>query len=262
MMSIIRNASAPSISSLLYPRIIPRNSLIVNRSYTTPTTSLFSPLSVSLVLYGSPNAGKSSLLRSLLKTSPSPTSKSSAGVSAVSPKPHTTRGTINKKVEYDWGFIDVYDTPGLVSVNNKSGSNGGSRSTSKRKTSQVHSPGMTPSLTPGLGPIDVHCHVIDSNRVVKGGKIMTWIKEDVGRVRENVADAGGGEVVYVLNKVDLVRDKLQLLTLADELGKLDGRGKDMNVFYIDGRRGEGVEDIVDFCRGVGRRIEEEVGGGG
>eukprot|EP00520_Triparma_pacifica_P003267 CAMPEP_0118646282 /NCGR_PEP_ID=MMETSP0785-20121206/7970_1 /TAXON_ID=91992 /ORGANISM="Bolidomonas pacifica, Strain CCMP 1866" /LENGTH=108 /DNA_ID=CAMNT_0006538259 /DNA_START=326 /DNA_END=649 /DNA_ORIENTATION=+ len=64
----------------------------------------------TVYIYGSPNSGKSSFLRSLLHLS----SSSPYGVSAVSPKANTTDGVMEVEVVYGWGQVLCVDTPGLT----------------------------------------------------------------------------------------------------------------------------------------------------
>jgi len=196
---------------------------------TFPSLATLPSLSISLL--GPPNSGKSSLLQSLFPHAPF--------MSAISPKTHTTRTTLTNKLLLSHSgknsVINITDTPGLV-YEAISGSD--RRVLPKDITRMLN---KIPVTHPHASkPVNI-C-VLDAARLTmhqkkshnRGNELPRWCNDVMAH-----AIATGSEYSYLLNKVDLVRDKRELLDLTLAIVELD-RKLQINVMNDAGVEGEEV----------------------
>ena len=165
---------------------------------------------VTLHLHGYPNAGKSSLMRSMLMLS----SNREKMVSAVSPKANTTSRSIGTRLTFDWGEFEVLDHPGYLGA------------------------GKT-RIACGEG--DVLSIVLDcTNRA----SLDKWKKSLSSEAWSSRAPC------LVLNKVDLLRDKRSLLSLTDNLvgSKLNVEGHVFYTDAKRGEGVEDIIEVSVSCR--------------
>jgi GTP-binding protein Era len=132
-------------------------------------------------LVGRPNVGKSTLLNALIGTK----------VSIVAPKPQTTRYRILGILTRPTAQIVFVDTPGIHS-----------------QTRRVMNQYMNRSALSSLDDADLLLFVVEA---------LVWTDDDE-RVLERVRRSGR-PVIAIVNKVDRVHDKPQLLPYIDELSK-------------------------------------------
>uniref|UniRef100_A0A832GRN1 GTPase Era n=1 Tax=Caldimicrobium thiodismutans TaxID=1653476 RepID=A0A832GRN1_9BACT len=132
-------------------------------------------------IIGLPNVGKSTLLNNLLGTK----------VSIVSPKPQTTRFNIRGILTKENSQIIFVDTPGIHEA--------------KSLFNQL----MVKQAMQALEEVDAILWVMDvTNRVPEEEKILEIIRK-VGK-----------PTILVMNKIDLIKDKKELLPLIDYFSKL------------------------------------------
>jgi len=153
-------------------------------------------------LVGRPNVGKSTLLNALIGWR----------LSIVGPKPQTTRHRILGVHTSEHGQILFLDTPGL----HRSGGRAMNRELNR-------------AARQAMGEADVIVHVIEAGR---------WTGEDQ-LVWEAIAAAGRPRLLAV-NKVDLQKDKKQLLPFVAKLGEQHDYA---GVHFISARRREQLEPL-------------------
>lgn len=138
--------------------------------------------SAFIAITGRPNAGKSSLTNLLVGEK----------VAIVSEKPQTTRTKINgilTKGETQYVFID---TPGMHKA--------------RTKLSEE----MVKSIKNSMEDVDVAILMVDAAK-------------KLSKIEENLIESfksRGLNVILLINKVDLIKDKSELLTVIDSLSKL------------------------------------------
>ena len=158
----------------------------------------------TVALVGRPNAGKSTLMNHLLAEK----------VAIVSDKPQTTRHRLVGILSTERGQMVFYDTPG------------------------VHKPlhrlnrQMVRYALDALNDADVVCLLVDVSQ--KPGSGDAYMLDLVGKARE--------PRVLVLNKVDRVRDKKQLLPVIERYGKT---GLFAAIVPVSALTGDGCERLLD-----------------
>jgi len=158
-----------------------------------------------VAVLGAPNAGKSTLVNAL----------TGAKVTIVSHKAQTTRTPVRGIAMHGSSQIVLADTPGIFEP--------------KRRLDRA----MVETAWSRAEDADVVMLVIDA---AKG------IDEDSKKILDRVAKLKVPRVA-VLNKIDRVRDKANLLSLADELMK---HAPFDRVFMISALQGTGVEDLKTY----------------
>src|SRR6185437_12670448 len=133
-------------------------------------------------LIGRPNAGKSTLLNALVGQK----------VAIVADKPQTTRTSIQGVVTLPDAQIVFLDTPGI------------------HKADTPLNKRLMDTVRGALEERDLLLFVVDAAR--------KFTEDD--RRAVDLAKKSGAPVVVVLNKIDLVREKAQLLPLIDEYKRL------------------------------------------
>ncbi len=135
-----------------------------------------------IAITGRPNAGKSSLTNLLVGEK----------ISIVSEKPQTTRNRINGVLtKGDTQFVFI-DTPGMLRAKNKLGEH------------------MVKSIRASVDDVDCAVLMADVTR-----KISAVEQELIRSFAQN-----GTEVVLLLNKIDLLKDKEELLPIIAQYNKL------------------------------------------
>ena len=189
---------------------------------------------LDVAIVGLPNAGKSLLLNELIGSK----------VSAVSRKRHTTRDSILGVAHLGRSEIVFRDHPGLVSAAEK----GTVQRSLQRET------------TAGIGGAQVALVVVDCVRKHQG--------DAARRLQETLAHAlrSGAQLWFVLNKVDLEKNKRNLIPLTDRMaamahaawaslgangpdGGAGGGGEEeaphLEVFYTSAKERDGVDELRD-----------------
>ncbi|GMH94921.1 hypothetical protein TrVE_jg8238 [Triparma verrucosa] len=276
-------------------RFINQHTLRVYKTTRTSSRSLTSGGSLgkptlTSVIYGAPNAGKSSLLRSLLQLS----SNSFVGVSAISPKTHTTRDLIDVSVNFENFNLDVVDTPGLVYSDDSKGIKASKKLTAvddaaapieTRLVSSTARKSLSSSM--GIDAVDgaeaskipsslVTVHIIDTDRVLRSpafiekGMLPKWCYDTMKYISKSHQKHDSDEIIYVFNKIDKIKDKKELLPITAEtlivhreLEELENReGKDPMCFYVNAKTGKYVDQLKDYLEikseFAGEILEDEV----
>ncbi|WP_051340098.1 GTPase Era [Azospirillum halopraeferens] len=162
-----------------------------------------------VALVGAPNAGKSTLLNALI----------GAKVSIVSPKVQTTRTRVLGITIADDSQLLFVDTPGIFKP--------------KRRLDRA----MVAAAWQGAGDADLIGVLVDASR--------RGVDDDTRGIIERLKEEGRNAIL-VLNKIDLVRQRESLLTLAEELNR-DGLFTD--TFMVSATTGDGVDDLRAFLAG-------------
>ena len=154
-------------------------------------------------ILGSPNAGKSTLINALVGSK----------VAIVSPKPQTTRQTVQAVVTQKSSQVVFLDTPGVHE---------GTLLVHRRMMDQVRT---------GLQERDLLLWIADATRPLDA-------KEKAAL--QLVANSKTS-VFLVLNKVDRIKNKQQLLPLIEEFGK---HARFQHSVPISALKGDGLEELM------------------
>jgi GTP-binding protein Era len=157
-----------------------------------------------VALIGAPNVGKSTLLNQLLKEK----------VSITASKPQTTRNRILGILNRPECQIILVDTPGI------------------HKARDAFNKIMVDVAMGTLGEVDVICMIIDATSSQR--EIDEVIQERLSRI--------GTPIVLALNKVDLVRNKGDLLPM---LQALSGKWASHVIVPLSALTGDGVNLLLD-----------------
>ena len=157
-----------------------------------------------VALLGRPNVGKSTLLNALI----------GADLSIVSPKPQTTRHRILGIATHEHAQIAFLDTPGLHE--------GGKRAMNRQLNRVArHAPDEA----------DVLLHVIAAPR---------WTDEDEQVWK--LIEQRDIPCLLVINKIDLVKDKADLLPFVESISK---RHAYQGIHYLQATRGKGLKALMN-----------------
>ncbi|MDD4702381.1 MAG: GTPase Era [Desulfovibrio sp.] len=162
-----------------------------------------------VALMGPPNAGKSTLLNSLLGQK----------VTIVTPKPQTTRNQIVGILTDDDSQIIFMDTPGLTQVRGR-----------LSKT-------MIQAVWQSLGQADVIMPVIDAHLYIRHPE---FLERDLAPVAQALASEER-PIIVVVNKVDLFSDKGRMLPLLTRLHEMWPKAE---IFPVSALRRDGLADLV------------------
>jgi GTP-binding protein Era len=157
-----------------------------------------------VALIGAPNVGKSTLLNQLLKEK----------ISITAPKPQTTRNRIVGILNHPGCQIILVDTPGI------------------HKARDSFNQAMVETALGTLGEVDVVCVIIDA----------TSPHSRIEEMILNRLEKQESPVIVVLNKVDLVRNKGDLLPLLEKLGS---EWPSHAIIPISALTGDGVNLLLD-----------------
>ena len=155
-------------------------------------------------IIGAPNAGKSTLLNSLLGEK----------LSIVTPKPQTTRNNITGILTKDDYQIIFLDTPGIIDP--------------KYKLQQF----MSREIDAGMIEADVVLFIIDSNKYSLDEVKINYEKY--------LSDLKKAKIFIVLNKIDLLR-KEDVLKLINDIS---GNFKYDEIFPVSAQTGFNVNELV------------------
>ncbi|HUT49844.1 MAG TPA: GTPase Era [Alphaproteobacteria bacterium] len=161
-----------------------------------------------IALVGAPNAGKSTLLNTLI----------GAKIAIVSPRVQTTRTTVRGVVTEGPAQLVFIDTPGIFQP--------------KRRLERA----MVARAWQGATDADLIVLIVDAARAVRGG-----IDVDTARIIDGLK-SGGRRAILAINKIDLV-PRPKLLALAQ---LLNAAGLFTDTFMIAASKGDGVADLRDF----------------
>lgn len=196
---------------------------------TLPTPKFEKRLDV--VIIGAPNAGKSVLLNNLLQTK----------LSATSRKRNTTRSEILGVFNHRNTQLAFYDTPGYIR---------------KAEALQQNAKVLSQRATEAAKKADVVLIVVDSTTCSS----MSYIDSFCEMVRVGL-DNAKKEIILVLNKVDLVKPKSQLLDITYTLvsyvngvklgpGNEDKAKLDTTTFMVSALQNDGLIDIKNYLIGI------------
>lgn len=155
-----------------------------------------------VAILGRPNAGKSTLLNVL----------AGSKLAIVSSKPQTTRTTVQGVVTTESSQIVFIDTPGV-----------------HRAELAIHKR-MMDAVKESLDEPDLILWLVDASRPFQADEI-----EPLGVIRDLAAPK-----FLLLAKIDLVRDKNQLMPLIDQYNKL---GSFQETFPISALTGDGMAEL-------------------
>lgn len=171
------------------------------------------PRSLSLVVLGTPNAGKSQLMNVLLHNH----------LTAVSPKRNTTRHTMKGIYTINDLQLVVYDTPGM--------------------NSQLHAKHYQRQLATdawsALPHADMVILLIDAAKSLGAAE-----NELLRKAREYCESSPATKLVLCLNKVDLVNPKDKLLNLALHLTELIPTYSEL--FMVSALTKDGISDVESY----------------
>ncbi len=165
-----------------------------------------------VALLGAPNAGKSTLLNTLI----------GARIAIVSAKVQTTRTIVRGVVAEGKAQLIFVDTPGIFAP--------------KRRLERA----MVARAWQGAGDADIVVLLIDASRATKG-RLDADTRAIIDGLKKTRRKA-----VLVLNKIDLVPREV-LLEIAKRLG-LEGIFSD--IFMISASKGDGVADLRKHLAGA------------
>jgi GTPase len=182
---------------------------------------------LDVVLLGKPNSGKSVILNNLLQTK----------LAATSRKRHTTRSQILGVFNFKQTQLAFYDTPGFIP----------SMDAKKAETRR-----MRDITTSAVSAADVVLLVVDASKTMSKAD-MTGFAEMVQLAMEGAKQ----EVLLVLNKIDLVTHKTELLDLSWDLVSVvngfklrpenqDAASLDTTTFMISATENDGVTDMKNY----------------
>ncbi|MDY0259513.1 GTPase Era [Desulfovibrio sp.] len=162
-----------------------------------------------VALMGPPNAGKSTLLNSILGQK----------VTIVTPKPQTTRNQIvGIHTDADSQIIFM-DTPGLTQVRGR-----------LSKT-------MIQAVWQSLGQADIIMPVLDAHLYIRHPE---FLDRDLAPVAQALA-SDDRPMIVVVNKVDLFSDKSRMLPLLTRLHEMWPKAE---IFPVSALRRDGLVDLV------------------
>lgn len=162
-----------------------------------------------VALIGAPNAGKSTLLNTLIGQK----------LAIVTHKVQTTRALVRGITIHDNAQIVFVDTPGIFAP--------------KRRLERA----MVTTAWGGAADADVVAHLIDAKRGVSD--------EDRAIAEKLAAFPAERERALILNKVDIVKREA-LLALAQEANTL---GAFSQTFMVSALTGDGAADLLDYFAG-------------
>lgn len=184
-----------------------------------PTTGDFSAGFVALI--GQPNVGKSTLMNAILGVK----------VAIATSKPQTTRTRIlGVKTYPEKGQLCFVDTPGLHR--------------SKKRLNQA----MNQAAIHSLEEVDIICHLVDAAALIaqmkrSGSSGLPTEEEYVLSQLTRVETPR----VLVINKVDIVKDRMEILPLIEEL---TGQGIYQEVVPVSALSGDNLDVLVDVLLGL------------
>jgi GTP-binding protein Era len=165
-----------------------------------------------VAVIGAPNAGKSTLVNALVGTK----------VSIVSHKVQTTRMAVRGVAMLGAAQLVLVDTPGIFKP--------------RRRLDRA----MVNAAWAGAGDADAVILIVDAEDLAAhpegpAAKDTAAILEELKKVPHKAA--------LVLNKIDAMK-RAELLPLAE---KLNSEGTFAQVFMISALKGDGIEDVADWC---------------
>ena len=181
-----------------------------------------------VALMGPPNAGKSTLLNSILGQK----------VTIVTPKPQTTRNQIvGIHTDADSQIIFM-DTPGLTQVRGR-----------LSKT-------MIQAVWQSLGQADIIMPVLDAHLYIRHPE---FLDRDLAPVAQALA-SDDRPMIVVVNKVDLFSDKSRMLPLLTRLHEMWPKAE---IFPVSALRRDGLTELVALInkklpKGVAQFPEDQI----
>lgn len=166
-----------------------------------------------VALMGPPNAGKSTLLNSLLGQK----------VAIVTPKPQTTRNQIVGILTDKEAQLIFMDTPGLAQT--------------RGRLSKF----MIQAVRQSLSQADVIMPVLDAHQYILH---PDFLEKDLAPITRLVVEENR-PIIAVVNKVDIFSDKSRMLPLLTRLHEL---WPNCEIFPISALRRDGLADLVSLIK--------------
>lgn len=163
-----------------------------------------------VAVLGAPNAGKSTLVNTLVGTK----------VSIVSPKVQTTRTRIRGVAMAGQAQVVFIDTPGIFRP--------------KRRLERA----MVAAAWGGAADADTLMLLVDVHKATARGQL----DDDTRDIIDQLKESGRKDVLLVLNKIDLI-DRPKLLELAASLNEEGIFGE---IFMISALKADGAADILAY----------------
>lgn len=175
-----------------------------------PQADIQSPKFGIVAIIGPPNAGKSTLLNSFLGQK----------LAIVTPKPQTTRNRISGILSLDQAQVVFLDTPGL------------------HQSLQAMNRHLVQSAWQALAEADLVLLVLDSRRCIHNQKLQQDLEQLKGSwyLQQD-------QLAVVLNKVDQLGDKKQLLPVIDFLGQA---WPGAEAFPASALQQQGTREILEY----------------
>ena len=161
-----------------------------------------------VALIGKPNVGKSTILNNILGTK----------LSIVSPKPQTTRMRILGVKHDENSQIIFLDTPGV------------------QKGKDILSQSVMENAVGSMEEADILVFIIDDRG---------WTKEDDQILENYIKKYKDKPVILVINKVDKIRDKRQLLPLIE---KVNSKYNFVEIIPMSAIKGKNLEDFLQTLK--------------
>ncbi|XP_015121790.1 GTPase Era, mitochondrial [Diachasma alloeum] len=186
---------------------------VVDQSFDVTRLRRDEDKSLRIAILGLPNAGKSTLVNAL----------AGRQICAMSGKAHTTRSKTNVIYSEDDTQLIFIDTPGLVT----------NRDFNKFKLE----PTFKSDIETSLERADVVGVVQDASHPFRRHKIDERVIEALKRTKPGVTS------ILILNKVDRVKPKKELLKLVDILTGEQNWPNFSDIFMISALKNDGVDDL-------------------
>ncbi len=168
----------------------------------------------TVAIIGPPNAGKSTLLNLFLGHK----------ISIVTPKPQTTRNRIAGILTHDDAQIIFLDTPGI------------------HDAKEVLNKFLVETAWQALEGCDLVLLILDSSKYVNN---LSRLDKDLEVLKGPILEKKFPFAV-VLNKIDLVKAKHDLLPIIDFIRKT--LGNDIDVFLISALKGEETDTLLKYIK--------------
>lgn len=199
---------------------------------TIPIQQPPEPRRLRIALIGAPNAGKTSLLNTLLNEQ----------IGAVSSKKNTTRESIEGVMSVENFQFEFVDCPGIVPINQSDDARA-----------------LSAEAWKNFNSCDCALVVVDTVKRPDGDflsmlrklapkpQLRAELEQFIEHSNESSPETTSRPIILVLNKMDLVTDRKWLKVRNMQLSE---HAKFSNSFYISAKENKGVGRIVDYLKTI------------